>query len=65
MFQVPYLGLYIAQDFAQILYFVGGVRIINRNNVHQCTLCNPKYGTPDHERDFNFSCESHRLHRQL
>jgi hypothetical protein len=21
------------QDFAQILYFVGGVRIINRNNV--------------------------------
>jgi hypothetical protein len=30
---VPYLGLYNAQDFTQILYFVGGVRIINRNNV--------------------------------
>jgi hypothetical protein len=30
---VPYLGLYNVQDFAQILYFVGGVRIINRNNV--------------------------------
>jgi hypothetical protein len=30
---LPYLGLYNAQDFAQILYFVGGVRIINRNNV--------------------------------
>ena len=30
---VPYLGLYNAQDFAQILEFVGGVRIINRNNV--------------------------------
>ena len=31
--KVPYLGLYNAQDFAQILYLVGGVRIINRNNV--------------------------------
>ena len=30
---VPYLGLYNAQDCAQILYLVGGVRIINRNNV--------------------------------
>jgi hypothetical protein len=30
---IPYLGLYNVQDFAQILYFVGGVRIINRNNV--------------------------------
>jgi hypothetical protein len=30
---LPYLGLYNAQDFAQILYLVGGVRIINRNNV--------------------------------
>ena len=30
---VPYLGLHNVQDFAQILYFVGGVRIINRNNV--------------------------------
>jgi hypothetical protein len=30
---IPYLGLYNAQDFAQILYFVGGVRIINRNNM--------------------------------
>ena len=30
---VPYLGLYNAQDFAQILYLVGGVCIINRNNV--------------------------------
>ena len=30
---LPYLGLYNAQDFAQILYFVGGVRIINSNNV--------------------------------
>ena len=30
---LPYLGLYNAQDFAQILYFVVGVRIINRNNV--------------------------------
>jgi hypothetical protein len=33
IYNVPYLGLYNAQDFAQILYFVGGVRIINRNNV--------------------------------
>jgi hypothetical protein len=32
-FFVPYLGLHNVQDFAQILYFVGGVRIINRNNV--------------------------------
>ena len=32
-YNVPYLGLYNAQDFAQILYLVGGVRIINRNNV--------------------------------
>ena len=30
---IPYLGLHNAQDFAQILYFVGGVRIINRSNV--------------------------------
>ena len=30
---IPYLGLHNAQDFAQILYFVGGVHIINRNNV--------------------------------
>ena len=30
---LPYLGLYNAQDFAQILYLVGGVCIINRNNV--------------------------------
>jgi hypothetical protein len=30
---VPYLGLYDAQDFAQILYLVGGVHTINRNNV--------------------------------
>jgi hypothetical protein len=30
---LPYLGLYNVQDFAQILYLVGGVRIINRNNV--------------------------------
>ena len=30
---VPYLGLHNAQDFAKILYFVGGVRIINRNTV--------------------------------
>ena len=30
---IPYLGLHNAQDFAQILYFVGVVRIINRNNV--------------------------------
>ena len=30
---IPYLGLHNAQFFAQILYFVGGVRIINRNNV--------------------------------
>ena len=30
---ISYLGLYNAQDFAQILYLVGGVRIINRNNV--------------------------------
>ena len=30
---IPYLRLHNAQDFAQILYFVGGVRIINRNNV--------------------------------
>ena len=27
---LPYLGLYNAQEFAQILQFVGGVRIINR-----------------------------------
>ena len=32
-YNVPYLGLYDVQDFAQILYLVGGVRIINRNNV--------------------------------
>jgi hypothetical protein len=31
--RIPYLGLHNAQDFAQILYFVGGVHIINRNNV--------------------------------
>jgi hypothetical protein len=44
---ISYLGLYNAQDFAQILYFVGGVRIINRNNVFHsfpdqeitCLLC--------------------------
>ena len=30
---LPYLGLYNAQDFAQIFNFVGGVRIINKNNV--------------------------------
>jgi hypothetical protein len=30
---LPYLGLHNVQDFAQILYFVGVVRIINRNNV--------------------------------
>ena len=30
---VPYLGLYDAQDFVQILYLVGGVHTINRNNV--------------------------------
>ena len=30
---IPYLGLYNVQDFAQILYLVGGVHIINRNNV--------------------------------
>ena len=30
---IPYLGLHNAQYFAQILYLVGGVRIINRNNV--------------------------------
>jgi hypothetical protein len=30
---LPYLGLYNVQYFAQILYLVGGVRIINRNNV--------------------------------
>jgi hypothetical protein len=28
---LPYLGLYNAQDFAQILYLVGGVRIIDTN----------------------------------
>ena len=33
IFQLPYLGLNNAQDFAQILYFVGVVCIINRNNV--------------------------------
>ena len=32
-FAIPYLGLHNAQDFAQILYFAGGVRIINKNNV--------------------------------
>ena len=32
-FILPYLGLYNAQDFAQILYFVGGVHIINRNSL--------------------------------
>jgi hypothetical protein len=31
--ELPYLGLYNVQDFAQILYFVGGVHIINRKNV--------------------------------
>ena len=31
--ELPYLGLHNAQDFAQILYLVGGVCIINRNNV--------------------------------
>ena len=30
---LPYLGLHNTQDFAQILYFVGEVRIINRNHV--------------------------------
>jgi hypothetical protein len=30
---VPYLGLHNAQDFAWILWFVGEVHIINRNNV--------------------------------
>ena len=33
LISLPYLGLHNAQDFVQILYFVGGVRIINRNNV--------------------------------
>jgi hypothetical protein len=32
-FDLPYLGLYNAHDFAQILLFVGGVCIINRKNV--------------------------------
>ena len=35
---IPYLGLYNAQDFAQILFLVGGVRIINRNNVFHSLL---------------------------
>ena len=30
---LPYLGLHNAQDVSQILYFVGVVCIINRNNV--------------------------------
>jgi hypothetical protein len=42
---VPYLGLYNAQDFAQILYFVGGVRIINRNNVFNWCFHMMKYLT--------------------
>ena len=32
-FFLPYLGLHNAQFFVQILYFVGVVHIINRNNV--------------------------------
>jgi hypothetical protein len=32
-FSIPYLVVHNVQDFAQILYFVGGVLIINRNNV--------------------------------
>ena len=31
--ELPYLGLYNVQDFAQILYFVGGEHIINRKKV--------------------------------
>jgi hypothetical protein len=31
--KIPYLGLHNAHDFDQILYLVGGVRIIKRNNV--------------------------------
>ena len=31
--RILYLGLHNAKDFAQILYFVGGVHIINRNNL--------------------------------
>ena len=30
-----------AQDFAQILYFTGGVRIINKNNVFHSNTCRP------------------------
>ena len=33
IYGLQYLGLYNAQDFAHILYLVGGVRNINRNNV--------------------------------
>ena len=33
IYNIPFLGVHNAQDFDQILYFVGGVRIINRNNV--------------------------------
>jgi len=33
LLMLPYLGLHNAQDFAQIIYFAGGVRIINKNNV--------------------------------
>jgi hypothetical protein len=33
LYVIPYLGLYNAQDFAQVLYLVGRVRIIKRNNV--------------------------------
>jgi hypothetical protein len=31
--KIPYLGLHNEQDFAQIIHFAGGVRIINKNNV--------------------------------
>ena len=31
-YHIPYLGLHNAQDFAHILYYVGVVHIINRNN---------------------------------
>ena len=32
---IPYLLVYNARDFTQIIYFVGGMRIIDKNNVFQ------------------------------
>ena len=50
---IPYLGLHNAQDFAQILYFAGGVRIIDKNNVFHSF-----FRLENHMSDIFFYCLS-------